>query len=204
MLKEKRIGISGGTFDPVHYGHLLIAETIREQFKLDKVIFIPTGRPPHKSLSYVSDAEHRYEMVKRAIKGNVFFEASRIEIDRAGFSYTVDTLETLKKDYGENAKLFFIIGADIIHDIVNWKKPERIFKLCEFIAVMRPGFEKESFKKKLDSLFHKYGAIIHMADTPLIGISSTIIREKVSKGLSIKYMLPEEVENYIACKGLYR
>lgn len=204
MLKESRIGISGGTFDPVHYGHLLIAETIREQFELDKVVFIPSGKPPHKLQGGVSDAEHRYTMVHRAISSNAFFEASRIELERNGFTYTVDTLEALRTAYGENTRLFFIIGADIVHDIINWRQPDRVFKLCEFIAVMRPGFNRSNFTAEIKALVTRYGARIHIAYAPLIDISSTVIRDRVSKGLSIKYLLPEPVESYITCNNLYR
>ncbi len=204
MLEEKRIGISGGTFDPIHFGHLLIAETLREQFRLDRVVFIPSGRPPHKPLEAVSDALHRYEMVKRAIQGNEFFEVSKIEIDRPGYSYTVDTLEELREEFGENTRIFFIIGADIVHDIVNWRNPGRIFELAEFIAVMRPGFNRDCFNRMLDDLKREYSARIHTAEAPLIGISSTIIRDRIKKGLSIKYFLPESVESYIRQNNLYR
>lgn len=202
--KYKKIGISGGTFDPIHHGHLIIAEQIRESLDLDRIVFIPSGMPPHKANLKVSSAEHRYNMVFNAIKTNPHFEVSRIEIEREGFTYTVDTLTRLNEVYNKDAKMFFITGADVIPDLLTWKDYERIFSLCDFIAVLRPGYKKDNFIQKIEYLKVAHSAKIHIVDAPLIGISSTIIRERVRNGKSIKYLVPESVEKYIYENGLYK
>jgi nicotinate-nucleotide adenylyltransferase len=199
-----RLGISGGTFDPIHYGHLIVAEEIRETNGLDRILFIPSGKPPHKRNLEVSGAEQRFSMVEAAIRKNPYFEVSRIEIDREGYTYTVDTLEQLKEIYGRETKLYFIIGADVVHDLLTWKNYEKVFSLCEFIAVQRPGYTSSSFIKTVEDLETAYSAQIHTFIGPLIDISSTMIRERAASGKSIKYLLPEEVEKYILDNGLYR
>jgi nicotinate-nucleotide adenylyltransferase len=199
-----RIGISGGTFDPVHIGHLIMAEVIREKLQLDKIIFIPSGRPPHKQGTGVSEACHRLNMVEMAVATNPNFEFSRIEIDREGYTYTVDTLEELQTYYGSEAKLFFIIGSDVLAELVTWKSYEKVFSMCEFIAVRRPCFKEETFPGLLGHLRNDLGAKIHVTDAPLIDISSTAVREKARRGSSIKYLVPENVEKYILENGLYR
>jgi len=201
--KYKRIGVSGGTFDPIHYGHLIIAEEAREMMQLDKVIFIPCGNPPHKTNCRVTPAEHRYEMVSMAVKGNEFFEVSSMEIDRGGYSYTVETVAQLIEIYGEDTKLFFIIGADVIPELVTWKQFEKLFAMCEFIATLRPGYDKESLYKEIKYLESNYHAKINLLNTPLIEISSTMIRNRVKSRKSVKYLVPYEVEEYIKEKGLY-
>lgn len=200
----KRIGISGGTFDPIHYGHLIIAEHVRECFKLEKVIFIPSGMPPHKDLSRVTPAEHRFNMTNIAISTNRYFEASRIELERKGYTYTVDTLQQLRDMYGNEVELYFIIGADVVPDLLKWKDFKRVFELCEFVAVLRPWHDAEEFKFEIKHLQAEYGAKINIMRAPLIEISSTEIRERVMNGSSIKYLVPEGVESYIADNGLYR
>ncbi len=202
--KRKKIGISGGTFDPIHFGHLLVAESLREKFQLDKILFIPTGLPPHKNLSNVTSAEHRYGMLKEAISTNNCFEASRIEIDRKGLTYTFDTLNELKNLYGHDTDLYFIIGADVVHDILMWKNFEKVFTICEFIAVLRPEHKKNEFDSAVEFLRSTYMAKIHVGDIPLIGISSTMVRERVHGNKSIKYMVPECVEDYIKRNNLYK
>jgi len=200
---SKRIGIPGGTFDPIHIGHLIIAQYALECLKLDKVVFIPSGKPPHKDSNSVTDAEHRYNMTAEAVFGNDQFEVSDLEINREGYTYTVDTLTQLRQLYGERAKLFFIIGADNIKEIVNWKDAEKLFGMCEFVAFMRPGFD-DSYYKQIEDLRKTYKAEIHVIKAPLIDISSTMIRNRVAEGKSVKYMLPERVEKYIIKNGLYK
>ncbi|MDP4093641.1 MAG: nicotinate-nucleotide adenylyltransferase [Bacillota bacterium] len=202
--EHERIGISGGTFDPIHYGHLIISEEIRVNFKLDKVIFIPTGKPPHKSQSEVTESEHRFNMVNIAIHTNPSFEVSRIEMEREGYIYTIDTMSRLKAELGESSELFFITGADIVWDLPKWKKPEQLFDLCEMIVAYRPGYLKEDFFSEIEKLKIKYGAKINVAETSIIGISSTEIRNRVRAGNSIKYLVPEDVEKYIHDNNLYR
>lgn len=200
----KKIGILGGTFNPIHFGHLLIAESVRESFDLDKVIFIPSGQPPHKPDSEVIDPEHRLKMVRRAVVSNPFFEASRVEIDTNGFTYTVNTLQTLKKLYGGETELYFIIGADVIPELTTWKEFRTVFGLCEFIAVRRPGIAKKSSEATITKLKSEYAARISLAEAPLIEISSSEIRERCFAGKSLKYMVTQEVEDYIRSEGLYR
>lgn len=205
MVNEPmRIGISGGTFDPIHIGHLIVAEQIRETMNLDKVIFIPTGRPPHKVNMGVTQAEQRFNMLKMAISSNERFEASRVEIDRKGYTYTVDTLNYLKNINDKETTLFFITGADVISQLTTWKDYETAFKLCEFIAVMRPGFRKSEMLESIDHMRSEFGAIIHIVDAPLIGISSTAIRDRVKDNASIKYLVTDNVEQYIKEIGLYK
>lgn len=201
-LKGKT-GIFGGTFNPIHNGHLIIAESVREQFGLDKVLFIPSGQPPHKRDPEVAGPERRFEMVQLAIGSNPCFEASRMEIDRAGFTYTVNTLQELRAEYGSETDLYFIIGADIVPELVTWKDFMRVFELCEFIAVLRPGFDKEAFNREIGRIVENYGAVIHTVDARLIDISSTEIREKNSAGESIRYLVPDGVREYIDKEGLY-
>ncbi len=198
-----RIGITGGTFDPIHHGHLIIAEDIREKFNLNKVVFIPSGSPPHKDNNRVTSSEHRLNMVKRAISDNPFFEASTIEIDRGGYTYTVDTLQQLRSLYDENTKLYFIVGADVIMDLLTWRDYVRVFTLCEFIAAFRPGYNREGFENQIEMLREKFGAVIHPVETPLVDVSSTQIRQRISSNKSIKYLVPETVERYIIDNGLY-
>ncbi|NMB98016.1 MAG: nicotinate-nucleotide adenylyltransferase [Clostridiaceae bacterium] len=199
----RRIGISGGTFDPIHYGHLVIAEEIRETMGLDKVIFIPSSSPPHKRNLKVTQAIHRFNMVNLAIATNPYFEVSSIELEREGYSYTIDTLTQLKQVYGQYTTLFFMTGADVIPELVTWRNFENLFTLCEFVAVLRPGFKKESLLEEIEYYKKNYKAKIHVVDVPLIGISSTIIRNRVEKGKSIKYLVPESVEKYIKDNVLY-
>lgn len=204
MGHEGRIGILGGTFDPVHHGHLIMAELARESFKLDRVLFIPSGNPPHKSNVKVTPPDHRYQMVCRAIASNRFFEPQRMEIDRTGYTYTVDTLKQLKLIYGEEKELYFIIGADVVFDILKWRNTKEVFSLCRFIAVLRPGFENDSFHQQVEDLRKVHSAVIHFLTMPQIEISSTVVRERVTRGQSIKYLVPEGVEEYIIGEGLYK
>lgn len=203
MQEYRKIGISGGTFDPIHHGHLITAEYIREKFKLEKVLFVPSGTPPHKAGRNVADAEHRYRMVYEAIEGNPGFEASRIEVERAGYTYTVDTLRQLKHIYGEKTTLYFIIGADVVNDLLLWREPKTVFGLCEFIAVLRPGYDRDMFLAQVNELKNNYGAVIHEENVPLIDISSTAIRDRIGNRMSVKYLVPAIVEEYIKNNKLY-
>jgi len=200
----QKIGISGGTFNPIHIGHLIIAETVRDKFGLDKVLFIPSGMPPHKNLGSVVCAEKRFDMVQRAVEGNPYFVASRIEIDRKGYTYTVDTMKKLREIYGNDTSLYYIIGADVLNDLLSWRSFEEVFKICEFIAVLRPGNDKKAFYNQMEYLKDTYGVKIHFIDAPLIEISSTEIRGRVKQGRSIKYLVPESVEEYIESNKLYK
>ena len=195
-----RIGIMGGTFDPIHYGHLVIAEAARYTFSLDKVIFIPTGRPPHKRNSDYTEAAYRAEMASLAISSYPHFALSLIEVERSGFSYSVDTVAAIAKEYHHNADLYFITGADAVLEIDTWHKTEQLVELCRFVAATRPGFDLS----RLEQLPAQWRAKIDVMEIPGLDISSTDIRLRVKEDKPIKYLLPEPVEQYIYQHHLYK
>jgi len=203
LQPQLKIGIMGGTFNPIHYGHLIVAEDVREKCCLDKVLFIPSGQPPHKPDSEVISAEHRYEMVRLAVESNPFFEASQIEVERSGLTYSINTLQELKQIY-KDASIYFIIGADVVGELVTWKEYERVFKMCEFIAVLRPGYDNSAFESAVEFNERNLGARIWKVQSRLVDISSTDIRERCKRRKSIKYLVPGKVEDYINAHGLYR
>jgi nicotinate-nucleotide adenylyltransferase len=194
----------GGTFDPIHNGHLAVAEGARRQFGLDSVLFVPTGKAPHKNNSAISPGALRYEMAALSVSGNLYFDVSKIEIERAGASYTVDTLTELKRLYGKKTKIFFIAGADAMTEMFTWKSPERIFDLCSIIAAGRPEVDGEALNRQLTLARERYGAKIYTLKTPPLAISSSDIRNRVQVERPVKYLLPETVELYIKKHGLYR
>lgn len=200
-----RVGIMGGTFDPVHYGHLVTAEEARVQFTLEHVFFVPNRYPPHKSLDQVTDPEHRYSMTQRAVRTNDRFSVSRIEIDRPGPSFTIDTLEALRKEYRAQ-DLFYITGADAILQIVRgeWERSGELLTLCQFIAASRPGFPIEVHDLRRYNVTGRPLDNLHVMEIPALAISSTDIRRRVAEGRPIRYLLPDEVAEYIAEQGLYR
>ncbi len=202
-FNPEKIGISGGTFNPIHYGHLIVAEMVRDEFGLEKILFVPSGMPPHKNLRDVAGAEHRFNMVQQAVKNNPYFFESRVEVERGGYTYTIDTLKNLRQTYGKDAKLYYIIGADVLSDLLTWRNYQEVFGICEFIAVLRPGNGIEVFNRQMEYLRDTFGAVIHFIDTPLIEISSTEIRNRIRQGKSIKYLVPEAVEDYIKENRLY-
>jgi nicotinate-nucleotide adenylyltransferase len=185
----------GGTFDPIHLGHLVCAEEARAQFSLDEVIFVPAGKPWQKE--EVSPAEDRYLMTMYATAANVHFSVSRIEIDRGGPTYTADTLEELNEFYGESGDLFFITGADAVLEILTWKDPEAVLSQGHFIAATRPDYDLS----KLDP--DRFRGRVSVVEIPALAISSTDIRRRVSRGRPIRYLVPDEVANYITERGLY-
>ena len=193
----------GGTFDPIHVGHLMTAEAVRDEFGLDKVLFIPAAVPPHKLDQQVTDARHRYLMTVLATTSNPHFDVSSIEMDRPGPSYTIDTIYELRRQYGENTDLFFITGADAIAEIPTWDRIEELLGLCQFIAATRPGF-----LPNVDNIKEYFGELgsarIHRLETPELEISSTNIRDRLKRGFSIKYIVPPAVEDYIYKEGLYK
>ncbi len=194
----------GGTFNPIHNGHLIIAEDVREQFHLDRVLFIPSGQPPHKPDTEVINAQYRYEMVRMAVESNPFFEASRIEVDRNGLTYTINTLQELKRTYGEGVDLYFIIGADVAGELVTWREFRQVFQMCEFIAILRPGHDKLAFENTIEKNRKDFGVRIWQAQSRLVDISSSDIRKRCERDESIKYLVPDNVEEYIRRSGLYR
>ncbi len=200
---SQKIGICGGTFDPVHMGHLAVAELVRSEFHLDKVLFIPSGMPPHKKTENVTAPMHRLNMVKAAVRSNPHFEAVSIEVERSGYTYTVDTLKQLRLIYPSGTEFYYIIGADVVMDLLSWRNAAEVFTLTNFISLMRPGFKKEAYDNQIKDLSQTYNANISSFEIPLIEISSTFIRERIRTGKSIKYLVNEEVEEYIYNNGLY-
>jgi len=196
------VGIMGGTFDPIHYGHLVAAEVARSHFGLSEVVFVPTGRPPHKEGAKVTDAEHRYLMTVLATATNPHFSVSRSEVDRPGPSYTVDTVADMRRTYGPDCGMFFITGADAVREMGTWHRPEELFAMCEVIAATRPGYPLG--RLNLPDLGEEALAHIHFLEVPALAISSSDIRERVAGGSPIKYLVPESVEAYIEKRALYR
>jgi len=200
MENARGIGIMGGTFDPIHYGHLIIADEARQQFGLEKVVFVPAGQPPHKKEYKVSSAEHRYAMTVIATASHPDFICSRIEMDRAGPSYSIDTIREVRNAY-PGYQVYFITGADAIAEILTWHEHARLKSLCKFIAATRPGYDLEELRHRLPA---DYVDQIVFLEVPGVYISSTELRERIATGRSIKFMVPEAVESYIAKNGLYK
>lgn len=198
----KKYGIFGGSFNPIHYGHLMICEYIKEEMGLDKVIFIPTGTPPHKELEL--SAEDRYEMVRLAISPNPDFEISDIETTRVKKSYTVDTIRELKKIYKEE-KLYFLIGLDSLFQLKTWMKIGDLSQEIEFVVALRPGYlDREEINKEIDFLRENFGTKINLIKTPLYEISSTDLRDRIREGKSLRYLIPKKVLDYIEESGFYK
>ncbi len=209
LVKKKhiKVGVMGGTFNPIHYGHMVTAEEALKQFKLDKVIFIPTGTPPHKTSGILASPEDRYLMTVIATASNQDFVVSRIEIDRKEKSYTIDTLRNLKKIFKGLATLYFITGADAILEILTWKNTGEIMTLCKFIAATRPGYDItkiEDLKKKLFGDVKTARDKIFLMEIPALAISSTDIRRRIKEKKPINYLLPEGVCNYLLKHELYK
>jgi nicotinate-nucleotide adenylyltransferase len=196
------IGLLGGTFDPVHLGHLIIAEEVRCKLGLSKIVFIPAGQPWLKVDRVITAGEHRLAMVRLAVGPNPYFEVSLIELERSGPSYSVDTVSALRKEHGHGAGLYFIIGPDALSEFHRWKDPERLAGLCQLIAVKRPNSVKADLRE-LEMTIPAIRSRIRWIDVPEIGISSTQIRERVRVGASIRYLVPPEVERYIYEHHLY-
>lgn len=201
MSVTLRLGIMGGTFDPVHYGHLVTAEEALAQFRLDRVLFMPTGQPQAKRHPVVTSARDRYLMTVIATAGNPGFEVSSLELDRPGPTYTVDTLRELRRIHGDDAELFFITGADAVLEILAWKDADEVARLTRFIAATRPGYDLAHLSEALASVHA--APVVEYMEIPALAISSTDIRERVAAGRPIRYLLPEAVAAYIRKHGLY-
>ena len=197
-----RTGILGGTFDPIHLGHLLIAEESRISLGLDQVLFVPAGRPWLKEGQPLTEACHRAQMVELAVSSNPHFRVIRNEVDRSGPSYTVDTLEELREELPA-AELFFILGLDAFESFHRWKEPGRILELCRLVVVSRPGYSDEERDRLLATCGDQADRIcvlpVHNVD-----FSATEIRRRASQGISFRYQVPDAVEAYISEQGLYR
>jgi len=201
-----RAGIFGGSFDPIHVGHLILAERARAERALDRVLFIPAGRPPHKPRQPLAPARDRLEMVRLAVRGNPAFEPSSIELDRDGPSYTLLTVRELRAQIGSADELFLVLGADSVRDIPNWWRASELVREVDIIAFDRPACTVE---QAVDGLVKHFGRtwadrVLELkVDAPLLGISATEIRERLARGRSIRYMVPEAVRAYIMERGLY-
>jgi nicotinate-nucleotide adenylyltransferase len=199
-----RLGLFGGSFDPVHYGHLLLAECCREQCRLDAVWFLPAAVPPHKQDRHLSPAEARVEMLDLAIAGHEAFSVNRYEVERGGVSYTVDTLRHFREEY-PNADLFLLMGSDMLHDLPHWREAHEICRLAIPVVVSRPGPGPPHFEclEGLASPSRIELARQHQVDMPQIELSSREIRRRAARGLSIRYQTPRAVEKYIETHRLY-
>lgn len=202
-MQEEKIGIMGGTFDPIHLAHLMLAEQARIQFDLNQVFFMPSSQPPHKDNRRISPAQCRKEMVLRAIKDNPDFSYSDLELCRTGVTYTSDTLEELHKRY-PNTKFYFIMGADSLFAVDAWHQPEQIFRMTTVLAGNRLGVPEEKLQRQVENLKERFGGKIYLVDMPDVAISSSEIRERYANGRSIRYYVPQEVYEYIEECSLYR
>ncbi len=197
--RRLRLGVMGGTFDPIHHGHLVAASEVQARFELDEVVFVPTGRPWQKDGRYVSQPEDRYLMTTIATASNPRFSVSRVDIERPGATYTVDTLRDILALRGTEVDLFFITGADALSKILTWKGVDELFDLAQFVGVSRPGVELGE-----SDIAHLPEDRVTLLEVPALSISSTACRERVAAGLPIWYLVPDGIVQYIAKRGLYR
>lgn len=200
-----RLGILGGSFDPVHYGHLLLAESAREQCQLEQVWLLPAAVPPHKQDRQLTPAEHRVAMLELAVAGEPALSVCRYEVDRGGVNYTFQTLEGIKAQHPDS-ELFFILGADMLHDLPNWREPGRICQVAILVVVARPGAEQPDYSllsavttPERIELMRRYQVVM-----PPIGISSSDLRRRIAQRRSIRFQTPRAVEEYIRAHGLYQ
>jgi nicotinate-nucleotide adenylyltransferase len=212
-----RLGILGGTFDPIHFGHLRLAEEMCEELSLLKVLLIPGAQPPHKDKRHISPFFDRFEMTKIAASYSDYLEASDIEGQRKGPSYSIETIRIIKNIYGTDLELFFILGIDAFREIHTWKDSKELFKLSSFAVIDRPGIEQREINSYINSLgvdfkecitgdifVNPFGCYIYFKRATLMDISSTKIRQNIKTGRSINFMLPDRVKKYIIKKDLYK
>lgn len=198
-----KIGILGGTFDPIHMGHLLLAEWAKSEMGLDEIWLIPNGVSHMKADKELAPAQDRLQMTELAAMGNAEFKCLDLEIKREGYTYSYETLEELSSSHPEDT-LHFVFGADCLYSIENWKSPERIFRCCKLVAAVRDDASMEEMKVKKEELIRRYGGEIILLPFVRLSISSTVIRERIRQGMSVRYMVPDNVLAYIEEKGLYR
>ena len=198
-----RLGLLGGTFDPVHLGHVAVAQAVAEQLNLDQVWFLPAGQPWMRRGERLAPAQQRREMVELAVRSNPRFALCAAELDRPGDTYTVDTLEQLRSDQGDDDELFFIMGADTLVGFSQWKDPARILELATVVVARRPGYDRETLTA-LEAQVPGVAQRIRMLQTPLLEVSATEVRRRTSDGQSIHDLVPSAVAEYIEARGLYR
>ena len=201
----RKIGILGGSFDPVHIGHLIIAEQISERLTLDSVLVIPCNTPPHKDAVNLTPGGRRFRMVELAIEGNPRFRACDIELTRGGVSYSVDTVTSLKLQYGPGTEFYFLVGADSLIELAAWREYKRLLSLCTVVTAVRPGCDLSSWPSQDGLCTREEISDLkrHVMETPLIDISSTEIRRRRQSGESIRYLVPDAVEQYVIEHSLY-
>jgi nicotinate-nucleotide adenylyltransferase len=212
-----RLGILGGTFDPIHFGHLRLAEEMYEEFALSKVLLVPCAQPPHKDETVITPFSERLEMVNIAVSYSSYLEASDIEGRRKGPSYSIETINIIKNHYRTDLNLYFILGIDTFRDIKSWKDYKELFKLTSFVVIDRPGIQRDKINSFIESLgldfkigdaegvfMNRSGCSIYFKRTTLMDISSTKIRQNIRSGKSINYLVPDRVKEYITRKGLYK
>ena len=205
VSRKTRIGVLGGTFNPIHIGHLIMAEEVCKHHHLSRVIFIPAYIPPHKYVNNLTDAIHRYQMVKAAVNENDKFEISDLEIRREGKSYTIDTVQEILHHYGEDCEVFLIMGADSLNELELWKNIKKLSQLCHFVIVNRPGYSTDTSDKLAELIGNENILDIERLRIEIepVGVSSTEIRKRLKDGIEIKGLVPECVEAYIEEYGLY-
>ncbi len=196
------IGVVGGTFDPIHIGHLIVAEEARSRLNLAEVLFVPAGQPWLKTSSPISAAEHRVQMVRLAIADKPYFKLSTMEVERPGPSYTVDTIAELQGQLDAGDELFFILGWDNLAQLPQWHEPSRLIKMCRLVAVPRVGYAVPDLNS-LEAVITGLSQRVIMLDKPEVDIDATEIRNRVAQGLSVSHLVPEPVERYIKDHGLY-
>lgn len=202
MMEKRKIGLMGGTFDPIHYGHLLIAENAYEQFRLDEVIFMPTGTSPHKDSGKILDANERMELIRLAIQDNPHFSCSDYEITKEGICYTYLTLRDFQKQF-QDAELYFIMGADSLAYFDSWRCPDEISRLSTILAAVRDGLDLDQLLPIRDSLEQKYNTRIGFINTPNFSVSSHMIRQRLAKQQTVRYLIPDAVEAYLKQHAIY-
>jgi len=202
----RHVGLLGGTFDPIHYGHLVIAEEVRTVLHLAEMVFVPAGHPPHKPGRIVTEAQHRLAMLELAIASNPHFTISLVDLERPGPSYTVETLQVLRQQWGAQTAIYFVIGGDSLEDLLAWYDPAGILQqLTALVAVQRPGYEEAAgYRDTLEARLPGIKQRLIMVQAPQLDISATDLRRRVAESRPIKYQTPEAVERYIIEYGLYR
>jgi len=197
-----RLGVMGGTFDPIHFAHLAVAEEARTQLRLDPVVFVPAGQPPHKPGRVITQAQYRLDMLELALATNPHFVISHVDLERPGPCYTVDTLALLREEWGSEAEIYLIVGADSLREMHTWYQPKRIIDLARLAVAPRPGNPIEL--PRLEESIPRISRRVRFIQAPLLAISATGLRRRAREGRSIRYYLPEEVEAYILRHGIYK
>ncbi len=197
------LGVMGGTFDPIHNGHLMVAEEAKARLNLDEILFMPAGQPWLRMNVSISLAEHRIQMVRLAIADKPHFKLSTMEIERAGPTYSVDTIAELQAQLGAGSELFFILGWDSLAELPQWREPQRLIEMCRLVVAPRPGYAAPDLNS-LEAALPGISQRVIILDKPEIDISASAIRERVSRGLSLRHLVPEPVERYIREHSLYK